>query len=201
MQNIPTYIKGLIFDLDGTLVDSMPLHYISWRDTGQEYGIEITVDILKQMAGKPMNPSLDYLDELFNTKLPRVEFSTKKEKTVWENIDKIEIIPEVFEYVKHYAGKLPMAVGTGSTKEVALKIMTNTGLDRYITHVVGGDEIKKHKPDPETFLKCAELINIEPEACAVFEDGQLGIDAANSVGMLPVDVTKFITLNWYDRRY
>ncbi|MFV0505849.1 MAG: HAD family hydrolase [Bacteroidales bacterium] len=201
MQNIPTYTKGLIFDLDGTLVDSMPLHYISWRDTCKEYGIDLTIDILKQMAGKPMVPSLKYLDKLFCTKLPIGEFSAKKESIVWTHIDKIEIIPEVLEYVKYYHGKLPMSVGTGSTRKTATRILDNTGLNKYFTHLVCGDEVKKDKPDPETFLKCAELIKVEPTACVVFEDGQLGIDAANVAGMHAIDVTKFIKLNWYDREY
>ncbi|MFV0346919.1 MAG: HAD family hydrolase [Bacteroidales bacterium] len=201
MQNIPTRIKGLIFDLDGTLVDSMPLHYLSWRNTGREYGIEITIDILRAMTGKPMDPSLAYLDKVFNTKLPVEEFSVKKDDEVWKNLGQIERIPEVFEYVKYYHSKLPMAVGTGSTREMALKILAHTGLEKYFTHIVGGDEIKKHKPNPETFIKCAELIGVEPQACAVFEDGQLGIDAANTAGMYPIDVTKFIKLNWYDREY
>ena len=107
----------------------------------------------------------------------------------------IQVIEPVFKIVKENHGKLPMALGTGEYREIALVNIRITGLDRYFDKIVTADDVTKSKPDPETFLKCAALINVPPEFCQVFEDGGAGLEAARRAGMIVTDVRPFIREN------
>ena len=89
--------------------------------------------------------------------------------------------------------RIPMAVGTGAGRTSAMLQLKELGIDQLFDFVVTADDVTKHKPEPETFLKCAELMGIEPQYCQVFEDGELGMQAAISAGMLLTDVRPFVT--------
>ena len=86
---------------------------------------------------------------------------------------------------------MPMAVGTGGYKRLAWKTMNILGLDKYFDILVSAEDIQRPKPFPDTFLKCAELMRVEPGGCEVFEDALLGIQAAKSAGMMATLVTDY----------
>ena len=100
------------------------------------------------------------------------------------------------DIVKKYHGILPMAVGTGGHREAVESTLEVTGLRKYFDIVITANDVKNFKPHPETFLKCAELMKIDPEFIEVFEDGDLGIEAAIAAGMIATDVR-----SWYDSDY
>lgn len=184
-------VKGLIFDLDGTIADTMPIHFIAWRNAAARYGIDFTTELFEQLAGIPLYKTVEKLNELFNKNIDPKEMGDAKEKEYEENMGKASPIEPVMEVIKKYHGKLPMAIGTGGNRDLSLKAMRLTGVDQYINKMVSADEVENHKPHPETFLKCAELIGVKPEDCMVFEDGVLGIQAAQKAGMKVVDVTDY----------
>ncbi|MBE0668196.1 MAG: HAD-IA family hydrolase, partial [Bacteroidales bacterium] len=98
--------------------------------------------------------------------------------------------------VRKYNGILPMAVGTGGHREAVEKTLEITGLRKYFDIIVTANDVEQHKPDPETFLRCAELMSVEPVFCEVFEDGDLGIEAAHRAGMIATDVRGWYHSDW-----
>jgi len=183
--------KGLIFDLDGTIADTMPIHYIAWRNAAARYGIDFSVDLFAQLAGIPLYPTVERLNRLFGKNIDPMEMGDAKELQYEQNMDKIKPIEPVTTLIRKYHGKLPMAVGTGGLKRLALKTLEIVGVDQYIDIVVSSEDVRHYKPHPETFLRCAELMGVDPAACEVFEDGMLGIQAAKDGGMLVTDVTAY----------
>jgi beta-phosphoglucomutase-like phosphatase (HAD superfamily) len=183
--------KGLIFDLDGTLADTMPIHFVAWRNAAARYGIDFTPELFEKLAGIPLYPTVEKLNEMFGTNIDPCEMGNLKEAEFENNMHLAPEIKVVTDIVRQYHGKLPMAVGTGGLRRIALKTLDNIGLRDCFAGIVSSEDIVHYKPHPETFLKCAELMVIEPAFCEVFEDGMLGIQAAHTAGMMVVDVTEF----------
>jgi beta-phosphoglucomutase family hydrolase len=183
--------KGLIFDLDGTLADTMPIHFIAWKNAAAQYGIDFTPAVFEKLAGIPLYPTVEKLNELFGTHIDPKEMGDIKEKEFETNMHRTPEIKVVTDLVRKYHGKIPMAVGTGGARRLALKTLDIIGLNGYFEVLVTAEDVTNFKPHPETFLRCAEGIGIKPEDCEVFEDGILGIKAAQTAGMMVVDVTKY----------
>lgn len=184
-------IKGLIFDLDGTIADTMPIHYVAWRNAAARYGIDFSVELFEKLAGIPLYKTVEKLNELFNKNIDPQEMGDAKEAEYEASMHLAQPIEPVMDVIRQYHGKLPMAVGTGGCRYLSEKVMRIIGVDQYINKLVSADDVGKHKPHPETFLKCAELIGVKPEDCLVFEDGILGMQAAKAAGMQAVNVTDY----------
>jgi beta-phosphoglucomutase-like phosphatase (HAD superfamily) len=191
-------IKGLIFDLDGTLADTMPYHFKGWQLACKKFGAEIDTAFLRKHTGSPgwliaaeiikkcdLNGNVS-IDEIVEEKL--ISFR--------EDQLKVKPISPVVEIVKKYFGKLPMAVGTGGHREAVERTLEITGLRKYFDIIITANDVVNFKPHPETFFKCAELMNVAPEFIEVFEDGDLGIEAAITAGMTATDVRSWYDSNW-----
>lgn len=183
--------KGLIFDLDGTLADTMPIHFIAWKNASAQYGIEFTPELFEKLAGIPLYPTVEKLNQIFKTRMDPKEMGDSKEAEFENNMHLTPEIKVVTDLVRANHGKIPMAVGTGGTRRLALKTLEIIGLTGYFEIMVTSEDVTHYKPHPETFLKCAEQMGVAPEDCEVYEDGLLGIQAAQTAGMMVVDVTKF----------
>jgi beta-phosphoglucomutase family hydrolase len=183
--------KGLIFDLDGTIADTMPIHYIAWRNAAARYGIDFSAELFAQLAGIPLYPTVERLNKLFGKNIDPKEMGDAKELEYEQNMDRMEPIEPVIALIRKYHGKLPMAVGTGGLTRLAWKTLEIVGVDQYIDILVSSEDVKQYKPHPETFLRCAERMGVKPSACQVFEDGILGIQAAKDAGMMVTDVTAY----------
>lgn len=183
--------KALIFDLDGTLADTMPVHFWAYKNIVGEYGIEFTPELFATLAGIPAVGTIEKLNEQFGTKMNAEIVGHLKEKEYEKIMHKMKPIIPVVELAKEYCGKLPMAVGTGGYNRLAWKTMKILGLDKYFDVLVSSDEVTHPKPHPETFLKCAELLGVNPVDCEVFEDAYLGIQAAKAGGMMATLVTDY----------
>jgi beta-phosphoglucomutase family hydrolase len=191
-------IKGLIFDLDGTLADTMPYHFRSWKSACKKFGADIDTAFLRKHTGTPgwiianeiiklckLNGSVT-IDQIMDEKL--LEF--------YKDQHLVKPIMPVVEIAKKYHGRLPMAVGTGGHREAVERTLEITGLRKYFDIIVTANDVENYKPHPETFLKCAEQMNILPEFIEVFEDGELGIEAAINGGMVATDVRSWYDSNW-----
>ncbi len=183
--------KGLIFDLDGTLADTMPIHYIAWKNAAASYGIDFTPELLQQLAGIPLYPTVEKLNQIFGTQIDPKEMGDIKETEFENNMHLTPEIKVVTDLVRKYHGIIPMAVGTGGMRRLAFKTLEIIGLQDYFEIVVASEDVRNYKPHPETFLKCAELMGVNPVDCEVFEDGILGMKAAETAGMMVVDVTNY----------
>jgi len=194
-HDIKPGIRGLIFDLDGTLADTMPYHFKGWRLACRKFGADIDTDFLRKHTG---SPGWIIAEEIIR-KCDLVGHVTTdqimEEKLIeyYKDQHLVKPILPVVNIVKKYSGILPMAVGTGGHREAVERTLEITGLRKYFDIVITANDVDNFKPHPETFLKCASLMNIEPQFIEVFEDGDLGIDAAISAGMTATDVR-----SWYD---
>ena len=181
---------ALIFDMDGTLVDSGKLHEIAWIETLNQYSIPIDRALMRSLAGVPTLGTIEILLQKFQvrTAAPVAEIHRFKQKRVQDKVASLVRPTALLDIVRRYHGEKPMAVGTGAQTAEALHILELCGLDQYIQTVVGADQVANPKPAPDTFLRCAELLGTPPQDCVVFEDAKLGMQAAVSAGMTVVDV-------------
>ena len=184
--------KALIFDLDGTLSNSLPVHVETWKIVGGKYGFDFDPNIIHEMTGRPTIEFAKRIVEQYKVDEDPIILVRLKQQSFWDLAHLLEPVQEVISIVKSYHGKLPMAVGTGASGKSAEVQLNALGLTDYFDFVVSADDVEKHKPHPETFVKCAELMGVEPHHCQVFEDGDLGISAAKEAGMLVTDVRKYI---------
>lgn len=183
--------KALIFDLDGTLANTMPVHFWAFKNIVIDYGIEFTPELFAKLAGVPSVGTIEKLNEWFGTNMDAEEIGHFKEEEYEKIMHKMKPIAPVVELAKKYHGVLPMAIGTGGYKRLAWKTMEILGLDKYFDILVSIDDVERPKPFPDTFLKCAELLGVQPSVCEVFEDAELGIQAAKSAGMMATLVTDY----------
>lgn len=188
--------KALIFDIDGTLADTMPAHYAVFRKVLGPYGIDMTPELFQSIAGIPVLPQMYMFLELFKPKgfVPE-QVAREKEEEYFKTIEQTRAIFPVFDILKTYHGKLPIACGTGGDRRTAVRTLEAIGASKMVDVLVTCDDVKNGKPAPDTFLLCAQLMGVEPSFCQVFEDGQPGIEAALAAGMMVTDVRNFLQLN------
>lgn len=181
---------GIIFDMDGTLVDSGQLHEHAWRQTLTHFGIPIVPALMRSLAGVPTIGTLEILIAHFGvTPTASNEAINHYKEALVREIMHLYVKPTaLLEFAKQNKGKRPMAVGTGAYTQEAIEILTLCGLLDLMDYVVGADQVASPKPAPDTFLRCAELMGIPPARCIVFEDAKAGMEAAKAAGMHVVDV-------------
>ncbi|WP_236074788.1 HAD-IA family hydrolase [Teredinibacter purpureus] len=181
---------AIIFDMDGTLVDSGQLHEIAWTRTLDKYGIPVDRVLMRSLAGVPTKGTLDILLDHFNLNIAATsaEMNDFKESVVRDIAQRYVKPTALVEQAQYFAGRKPLSVGTGAYTEEAETILAWCNLRELIGPVVGADQVQNPKPAPDTFLLCAERMGIAPERCVVLEDSKLGLDAATRAGMVGIDV-------------
>ncbi|HGY5238885.1 TPA: HAD family hydrolase [Aeromonas salmonicida subsp. pectinolytica] len=175
--------QGLVFDLDGTLVDSMPLHLAAWEHTSREFGFRFDADWFYELGGMPSRKIALLVAEQQQSALDPVVVTRCKTEHYVANLHKVAVFPAMLELVQRYHGQIPMGIGTGSPRINAQAVLRNTGLDRYFSVVVTADDVELHKPHPDTFLLVASRLGLEPTTCLVFEDTGIGVQAGQAAGM------------------
>lgn len=180
--------KAYLFDCDGTIADSMPLHYVAWKNVLSEWGCDFSEEVFYAWGGMPVAEIISTLNERHGLEMPVEEVSRRKEELYFEVLPQLRAVPEVLEHIEDQYGRIPFAVVSGSTKDsVVASLESLRILDRFDTLVCAGD-YQKSKPDPEPFLMAARRLGIAPESCLVFEDTEMGVQAATAAGMASVKV-------------
>lgn len=180
--------KAYLFDCDGTVADSMPLHYIAWKKALGEWGCEFDEELFYAWGGMPIVKIISTLNEKRGLSMPVEAVAVRKESLYYDLLPRLQAVPEVLEHIEAQHGRIPFAVVSGSTREsVAASLTSLKLLDKFDALVCAGD-YQKSKPDPEAFLLAAAKLGVEPEACLVFEDTEMGIQAATAGGMAWVKV-------------
>ena len=177
-----------LFDCDGTVVDSMPLHFLAWKQALGEWHCDFSEEVFYAWGGLPVAEVISRLNVEHGLKMPVAAVEVRKENLYYDSISKLKAVREVVEHIDAMYGKIPFAVVSGSTRESVVKSLEAVGLlDKFETLVCAGDYAKS-KPDPEPFLLAASRLGVAPAACLVFEDTDMGIQAATAAGMASVKV-------------
>ena len=175
--------KALLFDLDGTLADTMPIHNQAWIETLAKYNCMMTNEILLEYAGVPNHKTVEIFNRRFSWSLSPSDIAEQKEARVIQLLADVKPVQSVLEVVNRYHGKIPMAIVSGGSRELVEFILTKLGLLNQFSHLVTAESTNRGKPNPDPFLLAASKLKVHPTECLVFEDGQAGIQAARTAQM------------------
>ncbi len=193
----PPGYKALIFDLDGTLVDSMPAHFKAWSQALADQGEPgvFPEDIFYAMGGRPTRDIVEIINGEKGLYLDPDAVALSKKRHYLEVLDTVELLEEVASFARENRGKIPMAVASGGSRVVVEKTLQSVGISDWFDEVVSSDEIENGKPAPDIFLETASRLGVAPEDCVVFEDGRAGIAGARAAGMEVVVVPTHLHLD------
>jgi beta-phosphoglucomutase-like phosphatase (HAD superfamily) len=180
--------KALIFDCDGTLVDTMPLHWRAWQIITSRHGLHFPEDRFYAWGGVPTRDILAILAKEQGKTLDPIAVAFEKEEAFLSHLGDIEPVHAVVEIARAHAGKLPMAVASGGTQKVINLMLEQLGIRNLFGAVVTSEFVKHQKPAPDIFLEAARLLGVEPQFCRAYEDAELGLQAIRAAGMEAVDV-------------
>lgn len=180
---------ALIFDMDGTIIDTMPSHAKAWEKVGEVLGYPIKGDVMYEFGGATTKIIAQETMRRYGVPAELLEqVVTMKRQFGQEMVLQNATLLPTMQILEHFLGKKPMALGTGSHKAMVDMLLQRFELNDYFSAVVMAEDVQKHKPDPETFLRCAELMKVDPVRCLVFEDADFGVTAAHAGGMDVFDV-------------
>jgi HAD superfamily hydrolase (TIGR01509 family) len=180
--------RAYLFDCDGTIADSMPLHYIAWTKALAEWNCPFDETLFYAWGGKPPVEIISTLNQMHGLSMPVDTVAEHKENHYFSLLPALKPVPEVLEHIDAKQGKLPFAVVSGSTRESIVKTLTAIHLLDRFPILVGSEDYTRSKPAPEAFLVGASRLGIAPKDCLVFEDTEMGIQAATAAGMASVRV-------------
>ncbi|HEV2133977.1 MAG TPA: HAD family phosphatase [Terracidiphilus sp.] len=186
---IPTGdFRAYLFDCDGTIADSMPLHYVAWKSALAEWNCEFDEKLFYQWGGKPPVEIVSELNRMQGLSIPVQEVAARKENLYFELLPRLEPVAEVLEHIDAMHRRIPFAVVSGSTRESVINSLTAIRLLDKFDLIVGSEDYARSKPAPDAFLTAAQRLGVAPGDCLVFEDAEIGIQAAKSAGMATVKV-------------
>ncbi|MEU7851640.1 HAD-IA family hydrolase [Micromonospora parva] len=184
----PGPFAAYLFDCDGTIVDSMPLHYVAWQRALAEWGCEFPEDLFYAWGGRPTADIIVSLNEQQGLAMPVAAVVERRESYYQELLPQLAAVPEVVAHIHDAHRRVPFAVVSGSTRASVTASLDALGLLDRFDVLVCADDYTRAKPDPEAFLLAARQLGVPPESCLVFEDTDLGIQAATAAGMASVRV-------------
>ena len=182
----PGEFAAYIFDCDGTLADTMPLHYQAWLQAVRAHGHDFPEDVFYSLGGVPAPDVVAYLNQRYGWAMPVAETAAYKEKLFEELIPQAKPIEPVVEFLRGLLGRYPVAVASGGLKPLVIGTLRALGIHEHFQAVVTYEDVVHPKPAPDTYLEAARLMGVEPARCLVFEDTPLGIEAATAAGMQSV---------------
>jgi len=189
---VPDDIKGLIFDCDGTLVDSMPLHMKAWEEAVHLFGANFDPEFFFSKKGMRSKNIVAQFSLQSGKPLNGADVVRLKDNFFLQHIADVMPLPIVVDVVRRYHKILPMAVASGGGREIVERELQVTGIVNFFDVILTADDPFKPKPFPDLFLEAARKIGVQPSLCQVFEDGDLGLQAAENAGMLATDIRRFI---------
>ncbi len=175
--------RAYLFDLDGTVADSMPLHLVSWQQATRDFGGTFPEELFWQWGGIPLTKTVEMLNERFGYTMHPQQVVDHKEQIFLKVVDQLRPIASVAAHIALQRGNLPMAIVSGSPRLTVERSLDILGLRDAFPVIVAAEDYTHGKPDPEPFLNAAKLLNVAPEHCLVFEDAEAGIQAAEAAGM------------------
>jgi beta-phosphoglucomutase family hydrolase len=193
----PVGTAALIFDCDGTLADTMPAHYQAWLSMLRPYGIPFPEDRFYALGGMPTAKIIRLLaaDAQVSLTDSQVEQMVQvKEAAFLKHLNSVRLITPVADIAAAYRGRLPLAVASGGYRHTIWSTLQHLGVLGWFAAVVTAEDTVRHKPEPDVFLEAARRLGVPPRACVVFEDTDIGLEAARRAQMVAVDVRPWRTV-------
>ena len=181
-------IQGLIFDCDGTLADTMPLHWRAWQAIATRHRLHLPEDRFYALGGVPSREIVKMLSAEQGLDLDHLAVAREKEAEYLPLIAQVEPINAVVGVARANFGKLPMAVASGSTRRVIEQVLERLNIRHLFQALVTSEDVAHQKPAPDIFLEAARRIGVPPQFCRAYEDSALGMQAIHAAGMEAVDV-------------
>ncbi|HEV2693381.1 MAG TPA: HAD-IA family hydrolase [Verrucomicrobiae bacterium] len=187
-MNLPAHIKGLVFDCDGTLADTMPMHWRAWQKITAQHELHFPEDRFYALGGVPSRDILKMLAEEQKRSIDHIAVAHEKENAYLPLMMEVEPIHAVVDIARANHGRIPMAVASGGTQPIIVQVLEHLKIRHLFDAVVTSEMVANQKPAPDIFLEAARRIGVEPKFCRAYEDTDLGMQAIRSAGMEAVDV-------------
>jgi beta-phosphoglucomutase family hydrolase len=188
----PIHFAGAIFDCDGTLADTMPLHYEAWRQCLKNHSVDFSEELFYELGGVPSPEIVRILNRRFGCSLEPEATADEKEELYVHLLPHAQPIPCVVQLVHEYAGHIPLAVASGGFRRIIERTLDGLGLRSYFQVIATAEDVVHGKPAPDVFLLAAEQLGVDPGQCVAYEDSPLGLEAAHRAGMTGIDVRSLI---------
>ncbi len=187
--------RAFIFDLDGTLVDTMPSHFVAWTTVATRHGLHFPEARFYALGGVPTAKIAAMLIEEAGLGLDPLAVAMEKEEAYYAGIGDgagLKAIAPVLEMARRHRAEGPLAIASGSVRRLVTRSLASLGITDWFAAIVAAEDTARHKPEPDVFLEAARRLGAEPTACTVYEDTDIGLEAARRAGMKPVDVRPII---------
>lgn len=185
-------IRGIVFDCDGTLADTMPLHWKAWSSITARHGLHFPERRFYALGGVPSRDIIKMLCEEQGLKLDHLAVAKEKEEAYLPFLPEVKPIEVVVTVAKANHGKLPMAVASGGMKHIIEDVLEHLKIRHFFDAVVTSEDVKHQKPAPDIFLEAARRIGVAPQFCRAYEDTDLGLQAIRAAGMEAIDVRELL---------
>jgi beta-phosphoglucomutase family hydrolase len=182
--------QALIFDCDGTLADSMPLHWRAWNEVARRHHLDFPEDRFYALGGVPSRDILKMLSQEQGRPLDPVAVSREKEAAYLQLLAQVRPIEVVVNIARANHGKIPMAVASGGNQAHINEVLQHLGIRQLFQAVVTSEQVDRQKPAPDIFLEAARRLGVPPQYCRAYEDTDLGLQAIRAAGMDAVDVRR-----------
>jgi beta-phosphoglucomutase-like phosphatase (HAD superfamily) len=193
---MPSPIRAFIFDLDGTLADTMPSHFVAWTNVAARHGLTFPESRFYSLGGVPTAKIAAMLITEAGLSLDPKAIALEKEQTYYDGLGAggIRGIEPVLALARSHreGGEGPLAIASGSVRRLVTRTLDALGIADWFATIVAAEDTARHKPEPDVFLEAARRLDAEPAACTVYEDTDIGLEAARRAGMHPVDVRPLI---------
>ena len=184
--------QGIIFDCDGTLADTMPLHWRAWQTIAWRHRLEFPKERFYELGGVPTRDILKMLSREQGVPLDPVLVAQEKEAEYLPLIHQVEPVNVVVGIAREHHGKIPMAVASGGTNKIIRQVLEHLGILTLFDAIVTSEDVARQKPAPDIFLEAARRIGVPPQFCRAYEDTDLGLQAIRLAGMEAVDVRQLL---------
>jgi beta-phosphoglucomutase family hydrolase len=184
--------QALIFDVDGTLADSMPLHWEAWQALIRRHHFQFSEERFYALGGVPSRDIIKAINCEQGLALDPLEVAREKELEYLARLDRVAPIASIVNIAREHHGKVPLAIATGGSRRVVQQVLDHLRLRPLFDAVVTNEDVTRQKPAPDIFLEAARRLGVPAAQCRAFEDTDLGLQAIRAAGMDAVDVRVII---------